>query len=629
MGAYPFKYERGPVVKDISIVIGGKAGDGIKESGHSIAQLLNRWGYHVFVYDEYPSLIKGGHNFNIIRGSDTKIRTHKKPLDIIVALNQETVDTHRADLHSEGIVLFDSDKLDTQGIGIPLSGIVEEANGLSIMRNTAALGALAGLLGIDNSVLDGLIRDSITKQTDVNRTIAQKAFDTVEQPFASLPQLDTTPRPVLSGNQAIALGAVQAGMNMYVAYPMTPSSGILHFLAGHEEALGIVTFQPENEIAVALTALGGAYAGARTMVGTSGGGFALMTESVSLAGEAEIPVVFVESQRAGASTGVPTYTAQGDLLFVLHAGHGDFCKLVLAPGDAEEAFQLSALGMNLAWKYQTPAFILADKHLSESRFSFESGTGEENGYETQFWDSKESYRRYEETANGISPLAFPGNPEAVVKVSSNEHTPSGMTTTNPDILERMHKKRLRKKEGLKEDLSAHEQVKVYGNEDSKSVVICWGSTKGACLEAAEMLDIKMVQPLVMEPFPEEQCIQALSGAETVISVECNATGQLLKAAIIHKGFSFIDILQPCVSFFDSSEDYKKQCYELSDHNHDPSVLSAALEKAGEWQYGPAESIPIGIFYQQDKAVFEENILGATIPVKTKPKAIQPVLDSLS
>jgi 2-oxoglutarate ferredoxin oxidoreductase subunit alpha len=520
-------------LKEISILIGGKAGDGIKEAGQIIARLLNRLGYRIFLYDEYPSLVKGGHNFNVIRGSDKKIRAHKKELDIIVALNQETAEKHNSDLKSGGVVLYDSDEVDIEGIGIPFTSIVKEMEGIPIMRNTAAIGALAKSLDIEWPVVDKLIADTMEKQADLNLKIAQKAYDKVDKFHVSLTRLEKDPQPLLTGNQAIALGAVQGGLNMYIAYPMTPSSGILHFLAGHEDDLGIVTIQPENEIAVALMALGGAYAGARTMVGTSGGGFALMTEAVSLAGEAEIPVVFVESQRAGASTGVPTYTAQGDLLFVLHAGHGEFLKLVLAPGDVEEAFQLTALAMKLAWKYQTPAFILSDKHLSESTFSFDSGTGAEASVKPLLWDGKGEYRRYEDKDDGISPLAFPGNPNAVVKVSSNEHNYTGFSTKDPEMVERILRKRLRKRKALIEELSEHEQVKVYGNNDSKIVAICWGSTKGSCVEAAEELDIKMVQPLVIEPFPIASLNKALSGAEKIINVEINATGQLGKILSYH------------------------------------------------------------------------------------------------
>jgi 2-oxoglutarate ferredoxin oxidoreductase subunit alpha len=280
-------------LKEISILIGGKAGDGIKGAGQTIARLLSRLGYQIFLYDEYPSLVKGGHNFNVIRGSDKKIRAHKQGLDIIVALDQETIEKHQGDLKSRGIVLYDSDEVDIGGgLGIPFASIVKEMQGMPIMRNIAAIGALAKSLDIEWSVVEKLIADTMGKQTDLNSKIAQKAYEKVNKPHMQLTRLDKETQPLLTGNQAIALGAVQGGMNMYIAYPMTPSSGILHFLAGHEDELRIVTLQPENEIAVALMALGGAYAGARTMVGTSGGGFALMTEAVSLAGEAEIPDLY-------------------------------------------------------------------------------------------------------------------------------------------------------------------------------------------------------------------------------------------------------------------------------------------------------------------------------------------------
>ena len=212
-------------MKEISILIGGKAGDGIKGAGQIIARLLNRLGYRIFLYDEYPSLVKGGHNFNVIRGADKKIRAHKKNLDIIVALNQETAEKHNSDLKSHGVVLYDSDEVDIEGMGIPFTSIVKEMEGIPIMRNTAAIGALAKSLDIEWSVVDKLIADTMEKQTDLNLKIAQKAYDIADKVHVSLTRLEVNPQPLLTGNQAIALGAVQGGLNMYIAYPMTPSSG--------------------------------------------------------------------------------------------------------------------------------------------------------------------------------------------------------------------------------------------------------------------------------------------------------------------------------------------------------------------------------------------------------------------
>jgi 2-oxoglutarate ferredoxin oxidoreductase subunit alpha len=490
-------------MEEISILIGGKAGDGIRQAGHVIAQLLNRIGYRIFFYDDYPSLIRGGHNFSIIRASEKRVLAHKDTIDIIVALNQDTVEKHKHRLNTGGIILYDSKKADAQGLGIDFLNVVKEFNGIPIMRNTAAIGALARMLNLEWSVLESVIKRFLEKNVDLNLKIARNAYDQVETPLKSLPKLNQKSLPLVTGNEAISLGAVKAGLNMYIAYPMTPASAILHYLAAHEKELGVVTVHPESEIGVALMALGAAYTGAKTMVGTSGGGFALMTEALSLAGQGELPIVFVECQRPGPSTGVPTYTMQGDLNFVIHAGHGEFSRVVLAPGDADEAFYTAGLAMNLAWKFQIPTFVLSDKHLSESIFSFEADLEKVKPENSLLWDGQGEYRRYLDSQNGISPLAFPGNPEAIVKVTSYEHDENGITTEEPEQIARMQRKRLRKRKTLENELKKFDTVNVYGNPESKTALLCWGSTKGACIEVAEALDLKVVQPLLLEPLPVE------------------------------------------------------------------------------------------------------------------------------
>jgi 2-oxoglutarate ferredoxin oxidoreductase subunit alpha len=528
-------------MKEISILVGGKAGDGIRQAGHLIARLLNRIGYRIFFYDDYPSLIRGGHNFSIIRASEKRIVAHKETVDVIVALNQDTVENHKHRLNTGGIILYDSKKSDAEGLGLDFMEIVKKFDGKPIMRNTAAIGALAGALNFEWSVLEKVIMDAVEKDVGLNLKIARHAYDRIENPSKSVPKLDQKSLPLVSGNEAIALGAVKAGLNMYIAYPMTPASAILHYLAAHENELGVVTVHPESEIGVALMALGAAYAGARTMVGTSGGGFALMTEALSLAGQGELPMVIVESQRPGPSTGVPTYTMQGDLAFVVHAGHGEILRVVLAPGDADEAFYTTGLAMNLAWKFQIPAFVLSDKHLSESIFSFEADLDKVKPEKPLLWNNQGEYKRYIDTQNGISPLAFPGNPSAIVKATSYEHDESGITTEEPEAIARMQRKRLRKRKALEDELEKYETVNVYGNPDSKTALLCWGSTKGACIEVAEALDLKVVQPLILEPLPVEALKKALSGADKIIDVEVNATGQLAKLVAGH-GFCIDDMI---------------------------------------------------------------------------------------
>ena len=520
-------------MKEISILVGGKAGDGIRQAGHVIALLLNRIGYRIFFYDDYPSLIRGGHNFSIIRASDKRIAAHKETVDVILALNQDVVEKHNHRLNTGGLILYDSKNAEAEGIGFDFMDIVKKFDGKPIMRNTAAIGVLAGALGIEWSVLKKVMMDAVEKDLDLNLKIAQHAYDQIEDPSRSVPKLEQKPLPLVSGNEAIALGAVKAGLNMYIAYPMTPASAILHYLAAHENELGVVTVHPESEIGVALMALGAAYAGARAMVGTSGGGFALMTEALSLAGQGEIPMVIVESQRPGPSTGVPTYTMQGDLNFVIHAGHGEILRVVLAPGDAEEAFYTAGLAMNLAWKFQIPVFVLSDKHLSESIFSFEMNLDKVKPEQPLLWNNQGEYKRYLDAEDGISPLAFPGNPSAVVKATSYEHDESGIATEEPEVIARMQRKRLRKRKTLENALEKYETVKIHGNSDSKIALLCWGSTKGACIEVADALGLKVVQPLILEPLPIEALKKALSGTDKIIDVEVNATGQLAKLVSSH------------------------------------------------------------------------------------------------
>ena len=515
-------------MEELSILVGGKAGDGIRQAGQTLARLLNRIGYRIFFYDDYPSLIRGGHNFSIIRASKKKIEAHKEKVDLIVALNQDAVEKHKNRLNSGGMILYDSEKVEARGVGVDFMGIVKELEGVPIMRNTAAIGALAKVLNIEWPVLESVMMDTIEKEVDLNIKIAQSAYNRVEKAWLSVPKLNQKMLPLISGNEAIALGAVQAGLNMYIAYPMTPASAILHYLAEHEDDLGVVTIHPESEIGVALMALGAAFSGAKTMVGTSGGGFALMTEALSLSGQGEFPIVFVMVQRPGPSTGVPTYTMQGDLSFVIHSGHGEFAKVVLAPGDAEEAFYLTGLAMNLAWKFQIPCFVLSDKHLSESIFSFDADPDKVKPEDPILWNGQGEYKRYLDTQNGISPLAFPGNSAAIVKVTSYEHDEYGITTEESEQIARMQQKRLRKKKTMEDEHYRHDQVKVYGNLESKTVLLCWGSTKGSCIEVAEELGLKVVQPLVLEPLPIEPLREVLSGADKIIDIEVNATGQLAK-----------------------------------------------------------------------------------------------------
>lgn len=511
-------------MKDFTILVGGQAGQGSRKAGLVVAKILNNLGYRIFIYDDYESLIKGGHSFSKIRASQEKVLTQESEVDFILALNEETLSKHASNLKENGIIIFNADKINSQnGIGVNIEAIAKEEGGSPIMANTAMIAAFAKTAGIDFDLFKNVLEKEIKKDLDINLKIAERVYSQIEEKL-KLEKLDNKPLPLITGNEALALGAAKAGLDIYYAYPMTPATSILHFLAGHK--LGVNTVQLENEISVIISALGSAYAGKRAMVGTSGGGFALMTEGISLAAIAELPIVIVNSQRAGPATGVPTYTGQCDLNFVLNAGHGDIVKFTVAPSNADECYEWGGKLLNLAWKYQTPAVLLIDKEISESTFNLEVNN-EIKKEDSLLWDKQGDYKRYKITENGISPLAFPGE-EAVIKVTSYEHDELGLTAEDKeeDIVA-MQEKRLRKYESMQEEIDQMEDaIKVYGKRDSKNVLITWGSSTAPSIEAAENFDLKVIQVIVLEPFPIVQVLKELEGADLIICVEQNALGQL-------------------------------------------------------------------------------------------------------
>ncbi|OPY38698.1 MAG: 2-oxoglutarate synthase subunit KorA [Methanoregula sp. PtaU1.Bin051] len=526
------------MVHETSVLVGGKAGEGINSAGMVVAQLLNRLGYYTFMYYDYPSLIRGGHNFAIIRASDRQIGIHRDAVDYVLALNQETLERHEDRFDERTVRIFNSDVVRDEGQGVSVSESLKAENAPAIMGNSTVIGAFAKAAGIPWDTVVNVFTRHLPKGTQQNLAVAKRGYDQVAAVNPITPVGDRC-CSLVSGNEAAGLGLVAGGITAYVAYPMTPSSGLLHFLAENAWNFGVSVVHPENEIAVILMALGYSYAGRRAAVGTSGGGFCLMTEGLSLAGMAEIPIVIFVSQRTGPSTGLPTYTAQSDLRFILNAGQGEFPRFVAAPGDAGQAYYWSAVAADMAWRYQVPAFILADKTLSEGMYSidleklpmFKTGA-------YHAWDGMEQYRRYAYTDSGISPLAFPGAAGAIVKVNGYAHDASGITTEDGGIVSQMTKKRLLKGENLAAGLKDYDTVDLAGVPSAETAVICWGSVRGACLEACEALGIRMVQPVVLSPFPDQKLRESLKGARRVIVVEENATGQL--AALLRLGGFQVD-----------------------------------------------------------------------------------------
>ncbi len=519
------------MIKEIQIIIGGAAGEGSKKAGLIIAKLFNLYGFHVFIHEDYCSVIKGGHNFSQISVSSRKKSAINEKIDFLLALNYDTIEKHKEKLKEDGILIYDSeiegdiDLEEDRAIKIPLSDIVNEAEGIPLMKNTALVAAFSKITGMKLEKIEETLRREFKKETEKNLEVARLAYQKSEKKREIEEEKDEF-LPLFCGNHAVALGAIDAGLENYFAYPMTPSTGVLQFLSNVK---GIRTFQPESEIAVINAGIGSAYTGRRTMIGTSGGGFALMTEGVSLSAISETPLLIVMSQRMGPATGVPTYQAQGDLLFTLFSGHGDMMRFVVAPGDATDCYYLAGEALNIAWRYQMPAILLLDKEISENTYELETKERVKKEDIIKAEGDAENYNRYE--GEDISPLLFPGE-GGVVKATGYEHDKKGVATEDAEKVKEMVEKRIRKHEKLKEELREKETIKVE-NRDAKTAVIFWGSTKGAMLEATKDMDLRLIQIIVVQPFPEEKIKEALKGVEKIICVETNATGQMAQALSMH------------------------------------------------------------------------------------------------
>lgn len=445
-----------------TIGVGGAAGEGVKKAGMGIGALLRDMGFEIYLSVDYPSLIRGGHNFVRISFSKptsapgfsvaSKIWCDYKKLDILVCLNEETKGIHKNELKENAEIIF----------GLPLTEIIEKIK--EFLKNK-------------------------------NLTASTESFGVSKE--------------LIDGNTAFAKGLQTAGLDFYVGYPMTPATSILHYLAGQRTKDGLKVIQPENEIAVINMALGMAYAGKRVAIGSATGGFALMQEAFSFAGMAELPLVVAVAQRQGPATGVPTHSSQSDLRFAIHAGHGEFPRIVMAPGDPEESFKIGALALNLAWKFRTPAIVLLDKILSEHMMTAVIDT-----------NSNQSEQK--------TPIIFPGTLDKVVKVTSYEHDGEGLTVDSAEDVKKMTEKRFAKMAEIEEEMKNQETIKVYGDRESDKVIVFFGSTKGPVLEASKYFDkpVKLVQILWLEPFDKERVSKELSGVAKVVCVEGNRGGQL-------------------------------------------------------------------------------------------------------
>ncbi|MDI6820796.1 MAG: 2-oxoacid:acceptor oxidoreductase subunit alpha [Patescibacteria group bacterium] len=522
-----------------TIVIGGAAGDGIREAGNNLGQILAKIGYEVFISFKYPSLIRGGHNYARISFSNEKVFYDNSHIDALIALTDETVLRHLPKLSKNAVIFtenYEKEKIERQNVtlvNLPFSDFIKNTKAPVIARSSAALGAMCYLLDLPlNEMLNILHKVFQEKSLESNITLAKLGYEHLEKinfrHWKEIKRDKINTKELVDGNTALARGLIAAGLKFYIAYPMTPSTSILHFLAKKQKDFNIKVIQPENEIAVINMALGIAYTGERVAIGTATGGFALMQEAFSLAGISEIPIVIAVSQRQGPATGVPTHSSQTDLRFVLHAGHGEFPRIVMAPGDPEEAFQCGAYALNLAWQYQLPVVVLLDKHVSENLTTGILNADSikiERGKPLEKIDNH--YSRYLFTEGGVSPIVFPGTPNASVKSNSYEHDEDGIATEDLDIIKKMQNKRFKKGESILKEIEKYETVKVYGDQKSKNAIIFWGSTKTVVLEANKYLNkkAKLIQVLWMEPFDVKRISAAFNGVKNIISIESNHNAQ--------------------------------------------------------------------------------------------------------
>jgi 2-oxoglutarate ferredoxin oxidoreductase subunit alpha len=516
-----------------TFLVGGKAGEGVKKAGSVAAYIFSSLGRHIFQMDDYMSLIRGGHNFSVVSTSQNWISSHYMKADLIVNFDKRSCETHINDIDEGGIVIFNSDEQeDVKGIGVPLSSIAKKYPLKSLMYGVGAVAVLSSVIGFKKEEMNQIIKTEYPSGIKDNISFASEIYDIINPKLGNKFPLERGDykRPIITGNEAISLGAIAGGLDTYYGYPMTPASSILHFLAEQAENFGLAIVHAESEIAVINMAIGSAFTGARSMVGTSGGGFSLMTEGFSLAGMTETPVLVILSQRPGPATGVPTYTEQADLNFALSAGHGDFLRIVASPGTIEEAYYLTAEMLDLVWKFQTPGILLTEKNLSESSITVDIEIEKAKWAEPKMHQDGE-YKRYLDTKDGISPMLFPPSKE-VIKWNSYEHDEFGITTENANLIEKMHDKRNKKIKGIQDHLKHLNTVNVYGN--GAPIIFSYGSTTMSVLEALKYGNIEatVVQPIYLNPLPTWN-LKDYRDKESMV-VEMSSTGQfatLLKEKI--------------------------------------------------------------------------------------------------
>ncbi len=553
--------------RELVFRIGGAAGDGVASTAESFAKICSRSGLWTWTYSSYQSVIRGGHVWTQVRGREEEVLSQGEDPHVLVALNPDTADIHVGEVRSGGAIVYDPDtaKVDptkvrknVRVLGPRLRRMAQEHGTNALMKNSVALGAVVRLFDMDPKQIELAFQDIFGKKkaevVAANVKAASAGYDWVGTNGGSLGlglAYSNKPRVLITGNQAICLGALAAGCKFLAQYPMTPASSILHWMASHASKYGVVVKQVEDELAAINMTVGAGFAGVRAMTATSGGGFSLMVEGIGQGGMVEAPCVVVLSQRSGPSTGLPTKTEQGDLNLALGAGQGDWPRAILAPRNTEECFRLTADAFNLAEIYQTPIIVLSDLYLSEGYRTVEGfdfnvpiirGLVAADGGEP-----KGNYMRYRLTDTGVSPRALPGQRGFQHIAATDEHTENSELISDvlagiPEYVEmrnKMHEKRMRKLDGLRKDTRGPE---LWGPKKADLTLISWGSTQGPLREALlrlkeEGFAVNSLEYSCLFPFHVDETLAALKGAKRTMAVEENYTGQfarLLRTETGHK-----------------------------------------------------------------------------------------------
>jgi len=541
--------------KTFAIGIGGAAGQGVATPGDIFAKIFSRRGLHLNAYNAYQSIIRGGHTFLTIRTGPEKVTNMGDRVDLLIPLNQDAMDRHLGLLSDGSACLYNSETikpgiaaLGVQLCPLPVSKLADVTRN-KVAQNTLAVGAGLSMMGIGFQALEQVLTEQFKKKGEAvvseNIGIARAGYDYAGanfQPFAWPLPMTAIRYAVLSGNIAMAMGGAAAGVKFYCAYPMSPSTGVLHWMAAHARKAGIMVRQVEDEIGVVNMAIGAAHAGVRSMCATSGGGFALMTEGLGLSAMMETPVVVIDCQRAGPSTGVPTKTEQGDLWQMLGAGFGDYPRAIAAPLDIGDCFKLIPEIFNIADRFQCPGIVLCDLLLSEGRLSIDPKDLDfaapidrgELITDAPATNGDGVYKRYKITESGISPRAVPGVPGHTHTAASDEHDEDGVLIsdefTNPTKRRAMMEKRMRKVTGIE---AAVPPPVLWGPHDADVTLIGWGSTKGVIEEACEILTeqgipANQLQIRWLVPLHGDAILDILKQARHTIIVENNFSGQFAR-----------------------------------------------------------------------------------------------------